>query len=91
MMWITRYWLSNSCTSLVLSSDEIQIRNLKKNPGKANKAVNDSLGRFLKNIDEAATSRADGSDYVTTENFSSKDGKIFFKSIYEILWMKKSL
>ena len=29
MMWITRYWLSNSCTSLVLSSDEIQIRNLK--------------------------------------------------------------
>ena len=29
MIWITRYWLSNSCTSLVSSSDEIQIRNLK--------------------------------------------------------------
>ena len=28
-MWITKYWLSNSCTSLVLSSDVIQIRNLK--------------------------------------------------------------
>ena len=29
MIWITRYWLSNSCTSLVLSIDEIQMRNLK--------------------------------------------------------------
>ena len=53
MIWITRYWLSNSCTSLVLSSDVIQIRNLKiiiikKNGTKSTR----SLINWNENIDK---------------------------------------